>query len=114
MEKLLSEMKMENKYNRTIGKEVLDIGMEYTIEGMKCVTTKYGRKLVIIVNFKGELVDLFAPRHFSPEAADLEKNLKKLDKGNFLSLSFILILKFLKSISSVFSIKFSSSIFTFS
>ncbi|XP_065576384.1 uncharacterized protein LOC136037591 [Artemia franciscana] len=34
-------------------------------------------------------------------------------KGNFLSLSFILILKFLKSISSVFSIKFSSSIFTF-
>ena len=28
---------MENKYNRTIRKEDLDIGMEYTIKAMNCV-----------------------------------------------------------------------------
>ena len=39
MEKLLSEMKMENKYNKTIKTEYLDIGMEYMIKEMKCVTT---------------------------------------------------------------------------
>ena len=51
MENLFSEMKMENKYNRTIRKEDLDIGTEYTITGMKCVTTKYGIKLVITLRF---------------------------------------------------------------
>ena len=35
---------MVNKYNRTIRKEDLDIGMEYTITGMKCVTNKFGKK----------------------------------------------------------------------
>ena len=35
---------MENKYNRTIRKEELDIGMEYTMIGMKWVTNKYGKK----------------------------------------------------------------------
>ena len=50
MEKLLSEMKIENKYKYlTIRKEELDIGMEYTISGMKCVTTKYENKLVITI-----------------------------------------------------------------
>ena len=48
MEKHSSEMKMKSKYNRTIRKEDLDIGMEYTITRMKCVTNKNGKKLVII------------------------------------------------------------------
>ena len=47
MEKLFGEMKMVYKCNRTIRKEDLDIGMEYTITGMKCITTKYGNKLLI-------------------------------------------------------------------
>ena len=34
---------MENKYNRTIRKEDSDIGIEYTVKGMKYVTTKYGK-----------------------------------------------------------------------
>ena len=46
MEKLLSEMKKENKYKLTIKKEDLNIGMISTIEGMKCFTTKYGEKLL--------------------------------------------------------------------
>ena len=37
MEKLLSEKKIENKYNRTIRKEDLDTGMEYTMTGMQCI-----------------------------------------------------------------------------
>ena len=39
---------MENKYNRSIREDDLDIGMEYTTEAMKCMTTKYGKKIVII------------------------------------------------------------------
>jgi len=62
MEKLLSEMKMVYKCNRTIRKEDLDIGMEYKITVMKCVTTKDRSKPVIAINFKGEMVDLFSPK----------------------------------------------------
>ena len=51
MERFLSKMKMKNKYSWTIRKEDLDIGMEYMITGMKCVTTKYGNKLVITIHF---------------------------------------------------------------
>ena len=55
MEKLLNEMKMENKYNRTVRKEDLDIIMDYTIKAMKCFTTKYEKKLVslLILKVKG-------------------------------------------------------------
>ena len=49
MEKRLSEIKMENKYNRTISKEDLDIGMEYMIKTLKFVPTKSGKKIVIIL-----------------------------------------------------------------
>ena len=42
-------MNIENKYNQTIRKEDLDIGMEYMITAMKCVTTEHGNKLVIII-----------------------------------------------------------------
>ena len=66
-------MKIENKYNRTIRKQDLDIGREFTITGMKCVTTKYGKKIVIIIDFKGEMVELFAPKRFYSKAADIEK-----------------------------------------
>ena len=73
MEKLLSEIEMENKYNRTVWKEDLDIGIECTIKGMKCVTAKYGEKIVIIIDFKGEMVNLFATKYFDSKAADLVK-----------------------------------------
>ena len=52
MEKLLSEMKTVNKFKWTIRKKDLDIGMEYTIEAIKCVTSKFGNKLVITIDFK--------------------------------------------------------------
>ena len=74
MEKLLSEMKVKN--NQTIRKEDLVIGMEYTTTGIKCFTTKYGKKIVIIINFKGEMVDLFASKRFDSNAADLERHLQ--------------------------------------
>ena len=70
-------MKMENKYNSTNGKEDLDIGMEYIFKAMKFVTTKYWSKIVIIIDFKGEMVDLFALKRFNSKAADLEKKLQK-------------------------------------
>ena len=69
MEKLLSEMKMENKYNRTGRKEDLDIGMECTITGKKCFTTKYEKKLVIIIDCKGEMIDLFVPKRFDSKSS---------------------------------------------
>ena len=74
-------MKTVNKQNRTIRKEDLDIGMEYTITGMKCVTNKFGKKPAITIHFIGEMVDLFAPKRFDCKAADLIKKLKKLEKG---------------------------------
>ena len=40
-------MQIYIKYDRTIKKEYLDIGMEYMIKAMKRVTTKYGKKIVI-------------------------------------------------------------------
>ena len=56
-------------------------GMEYTIKGTKRVTTKYGNKLVIIIDFKGKMADKFAPKRFDSKAVDFEKKFKKLDKG---------------------------------
>ena len=81
MEELLSEMEMVNKYNRINRKQNLGIGMESTNTGMGCVRIKYGNKHVITINFKGEMVDLFAPKHFDFKPTDLEKKFKKLDKG---------------------------------
>ena len=52
MEKRLREMKTENKYGRTIRNEDLDIGMKYTIKAMICVTIKYGKQIVIIIDFR--------------------------------------------------------------
>ena len=43
---------------------------------MTCVTTKYWNKLFITIDFKGELVNLFAPIRFDSKAADLEKKLQ--------------------------------------
>ena len=54
--------------------------MEYTIKGTKCFKTKYGNEVVIIIDFNGEMVDLFAPKLFDSKAADLEKKFKKLGK----------------------------------
>ena len=56
-------------------KEDLDIGIEYAIKGMKCVTTKYGREILIIIDFKSEMVDTFAPKRFDSKAADYKKEL---------------------------------------
>ena len=64
MEKLISEIKMENKYIRTITKEHLKIGMGYTIKGMKSITTKYGKEIVIIICFKCKMFDLFVTKRF--------------------------------------------------
>ena len=58
--------------------------MEYTITRMKCVTTKYGNKVVITIDFKGEMVNLLAPRHFDSKAADLEIFFIKVDKNMIL------------------------------
>ena len=45
-------MKGENKFNRTVKKEDLDIEMEYAIKGMKCLITKYGKKLLSLLILK--------------------------------------------------------------
>jgi len=65
MEKLLSEMKMEIKYNQIIKKEDLDIEMEYT-----------GKKILLTFHFKDEMVDLLSAKRFDPKEADCEKKLK--------------------------------------
>ena len=52
MKKLSSKMEIENKYDRTKRKEDLDIGMEYTIKAMKCVTTKYEKKSLSLLILK--------------------------------------------------------------
>ena len=63
MEKLLSEMKMVDKYNRTIRKEDLDIKRKHTITGMKCVTTKYGKNslLLLILKARKKIIWIFRP-----------------------------------------------------
>ena len=38
------------------------------------------KKLVIIIDFKCEMVDPFSPKGFDSNAADIEKKFKKLDK----------------------------------
>ena len=43
---------------------------------MKCVTIEYGNKLVFTIDFKSEMVDLFALNHFDSKEADLEKKFK--------------------------------------
>ena len=48
---------------------------------MKCVTNKSRNKLVIIIDFRGEMVGLITPKHFDSKAACLVKKFKKLDKG---------------------------------
>ena len=60
--------------------------MEYTIKATKCVTTKYGKKTFITIDFKGEMVDVFAPKRFDSKAADLDKKLKKIVKAMILRL----------------------------
>ena len=51
---------------------------------MKCVTTKYEKKLIITISFKGEAVDIFTPKRLDSKAAEFENKLKKLDKGMIL------------------------------
>ena len=58
--------------------------MECTITAIKCFTAKYWIKVVITINFKGQAVDIFAPKQFYFTAADFEKKFKKLDKGMIL------------------------------
>jgi len=77
-------MKIENKYNRTIRKEDLDTRMEYTIKTLKYVTTKYVNKLVITIDFKGEMVIYLSLSILIPKQSILKRNLKKLDKGMIL------------------------------
>ena len=45
---------------------------------MKCVTAKYGYKLVIAINFEGDIDDLFPPKCCDSKAADLKNKLKKI------------------------------------
>ena len=78
MEELLSEMKMENKYNLTVKKESMDLGNANEIETIKCLRTKHGSKLDITINFKGETVDLYAPLWFDSAEADFENKFKNL------------------------------------
>ena len=76
---------------------------------MKWVTTKHGSKFVLLlilinsftnsllivysftnnfnsytINFKSEVVDIFAPKRFDSTAANFEKKFKKIDKGMIL------------------------------
>ena len=44
---------------------------------MKYAKAKYGKKLVININFKGEVVEKFAPKQIDSTVADFEKKLKK-------------------------------------
>ena len=37
-------------------------------------------KIIIIIDFRGEMVDLFAPKRFDSKAADLKNEIKKIDK----------------------------------
>jgi len=78
---------MEEKYNRNVRKEDLDIEMEYVIAEMECLTTRYGKKIAIIIDFKGVMVCIFAPKRFDSKAADIENKLKKLDKGVILKVT---------------------------
>ena len=55
--------------------------MEYTITGIKWVAAEHGKTITIIIDFKGEMVDLFAPKRFDSKADDLDEKIKKLDKG---------------------------------
>ena len=42
------------------------------------------KEIVIIIDLKGEMIDLFAPKRFNNKAADLEKKILKLGKGMIL------------------------------
>ena len=50
--------------------------MEYTITGIKRVAAEHGKTITIIIDFKGEMVDLFAPKRFDSKADDLDEKLK--------------------------------------
>ena len=50
--------------------------MEYTITEMKCVKTKYGKKIDIIIDFKGEMIGVFASKPFDSKAASLKRKLE--------------------------------------
>ena len=70
---------MENKYYRNIRKEDFDI--EMVIRSQKWNLLQLNtKKIVIIIDFNGEMVDLFAPKCFDSKAVDFEKKLNKLDK----------------------------------
>ena len=69
-------MKILNKNYSSIRWEDLDIGMEHTIKAKICVTTKYGKNIVIMIVFKSEMVDLFSRIRFDSKAADFENRLK--------------------------------------
>ena len=77
MQKLLSKMKMENKYNQTIRKQNLDIGIEYTIKAMKCVIAKYGNKLVIITLKMKQCISVYQ-NHLILQQLILKKKIKKI------------------------------------
>ena len=61
--------------------------MEYTIIGIKWVAAKHGKTITIIIDFKGEMVDLFSPKRFDSKADDFDKKNKKLDKGMVLKVT---------------------------
>ena len=50
---------------------------------MKRVKTKYGKKLVINISFKGEAVDIFSPKRFDSTALSLKRNFKNQIKVRF-------------------------------
>jgi len=52
METLLGEMKLKNKYNRTIKKQDLDTGMEYTINGINFLQLNMESKSILLLILK--------------------------------------------------------------
>ena len=57
--------------------------MEYTIIGIKWVAAKYGKTITIIIDFKGEMVDLFSPKCFDSKADDFDKKKKNRQRYGF-------------------------------
>ncbi len=66
-----------NKYNETIRKEELVLGLKYTIVKMRIAKTKYGDKLVVVINHNDKPCDLFITQKYNAIANELllKKNL---------------------------------------
>ena len=66
-----------NKYNETIKKESLVLGLKYNVYKMRIAKTKYGDKLIVVIHHNNKLCDLFIPQRYNSIANELvlKKNL---------------------------------------